>query len=63
MTTKETTAADHELARKILEELAKRQAASPPQSISKRFVDKMTSGIVDPDEARRAIAEEKAKKG
>ncbi len=62
MAANEVTPEERELARKIREEFEKRRAASPPTPVSKEFVDKMTSGIVDPEEARKAIAAEKARK-
>ena len=44
---------EQEQARKIREKFAARKAASPPTPISKELMDKMTSGIADPEEATK----------
>lgn len=53
VTMTELTPEDREKARQIREKFAAKRAASPPTPISKELMDKMTSGIADPDEAER----------
>lgn len=56
VTMTELTPEDREKARRIREKFEAKRAASPRTPISKEMVDKMTSGIVDPDEAERETA-------
>jgi hypothetical protein len=53
VTMTELTPEDREKARRIREKFEAKRAGSPPTPISKELIDKMTSGIVDPDEAER----------
>lgn len=62
ITMKELSPEDRERARQIREKFATKRAATPSTPISKELMDKMTSGIVDPEAAAREIEAGKARK-